>query len=434
MGIFDVLKFGTRPGKLNIDKEAFEATRAAYNHSTALERAMDVRGISTASQVKSKLIGSTAVGATTFGSVAAASSLAFDPSNTFDNTITAAGAGGAIGLLASTAINARRGRLGKITTTAQDYAHAMNSGQTAPKLSMKDALFSDSYQLQKFSKDAFMDYGSDAYNNAQKIFTDRMKTSAESANRRNVAAGARARQNLKNSIIGAASSAKSRVSSLRQSMFTTADTGVHAFGVTMSNVAAGPIGAAASAAAGATKNAAGRAANATSNAASSAYRNVSAKANSGLNNIKNRVANRAAVNAINSGLSGTPGGTPTVPTPSQITRTSPAKKDLNWTKKPKPSRNWTRKSEGYLENGRYVTTNAKVSRNFEGLDAFSASERLASIHMSGSTFKRTYYNAAKGKGQLHAGKVSSARGRYSGYQGNVGAPKISSYVNVYNAP
>lgn len=425
MGIFDVLKFGTRPGKLNIDKEAFEATRAAYNHSTALERAMDVRGISTASQVKSKLIGSTAVGATTFGSVAAASSLAFDPSNTFDNTITAAGAGGAIGLLASTAINARRGRLGKITTTAQDYAHAMNSGQTAPKLSMKDALFSDSYQLQKFSKDAFMDYGSDAYNNAQKIFTERVSQAASYNNHNSANAGARARQNLKNSIIGAASSANSRVSSLRQSMFTTADTGVHAFGVAMSNVAA-------SAAAGAAKNAAGRAANATSNAASSAYRNVSAKANAGLNNIKTRVANRAAVNAINSGLSGTPNGTPAIPTPTQISRAGPAKKDLNWTKKPKieRTRNWTRKSEGYLENGRYVTTNAKVSRNFEGLDAFSASERVASIHMSGSTFKRTYYNAAKGKGQLHAGKVSSARGRYSGYQGNIGAPKISSYVNI----
>ena len=70
--------------------------------------------LDTPSMQKSRLFGSVALGGTVIGSGAAATSLAFDNQNTFGNTMGGTGAGAMIGLAASVAVGARRGRQGKL--------------------------------------------------------------------------------------------------------------------------------------------------------------------------------------------------------------------------------------------------------------------------------------------------------------------------------
>lgn len=176
MGLFNMFKGGSKI--VDNSSEAYREAAQNYLNSSALNRGMDAKGVITADQVRSKLLGSTAVGAVTVGSVAAAGSLAFSPENTFSNTISGMGAGGAIGLGVSAAINARRGRLGKITTTAQDFAHAANTNAQHPTISMRDALFTDAAGIKNMSKGHFSDYGSDDYKAATSIYNSRVSGDA----------------------------------------------------------------------------------------------------------------------------------------------------------------------------------------------------------------------------------------------------------------
>ena len=169
MGLFNKLFRGApRIGLSDEDRGAAKIADDVLSRAGHLSRSMERSGVLDPSMQKSRLFGSVALGGAVVGSVAAAHSIAFDNQNTFGNTMGGAGAGAMIGLAASVALGARRGRQGKLVGSKDAFAHAAVTGQNYKPISFSDSVFGESKVLAKEAKEAFENQ--DNYSNAARIF------------------------------------------------------------------------------------------------------------------------------------------------------------------------------------------------------------------------------------------------------------------------
>ena len=171
MGLFNKLFRGApRIGLSNEDRGAAKIADDVLSRSGHLSRAMEKEGVLDPSMQKSRLFGSVALGGTVIGSGAAATSLAFDNQNTFGNTMGGTGAGAMIGLAASVAVGARRGRQGKLVGSKDAFAHAAVTGQNYKPITFADSVFGDSKVLAKQAREGFENQ--EGYDNAARAFYD----------------------------------------------------------------------------------------------------------------------------------------------------------------------------------------------------------------------------------------------------------------------
>lgn len=169
MGLFNKLFRGApRIGLSDEDRGAAKIADDVLSRAGHLSRSMERSGVLDPSMQKSRLFGSVALGGAVVGSGAAAHSIAFDNQNTFGNTAGGAGAGAMIGLAASAALGARRGRQGKLVGSKNAFAHAAVTGQNYKPISFSDSVFGESKVLAKEAKEAFENQ--DNYSNAAKMF------------------------------------------------------------------------------------------------------------------------------------------------------------------------------------------------------------------------------------------------------------------------
>ena len=171
MGLFNKLFRGApRIGLSNEDRGAAKIADDVLSRSGHLSRVMEREGVLDPSMQKSRLFGSVALGGTVIGSGAAAASLAFDNQNTFGNTMGGTGAGAMIGLAASVAVGARRGRQGKLVGSKDAFAHAAVTGQNYKPITFADSVFGDSNVLAKQAREGFENQ--EGYDNAARAFYD----------------------------------------------------------------------------------------------------------------------------------------------------------------------------------------------------------------------------------------------------------------------
>ena len=171
MGLFNKLFRGApRIGLSNEDRGAAKIADDILSRSGHLNRVMEREGILDPSMQKSRLFGSVALGGAVIGSGAAATSLAFDNQNTFGNTMGGTGAGAMIGLAASVAVGARRGRQGKLVGSKDAFAHAAVTGQNYKPITFADSVFGDSKVLAKQAREGFENQ--EGYDNAARAFYD----------------------------------------------------------------------------------------------------------------------------------------------------------------------------------------------------------------------------------------------------------------------
>ena len=171
MGLFNKLFRGApRIGLSNEDRGAAKIADDVLSRSGHLSRAMEREGVLDPSMQKSRLFGSVALGGAVIGSGAAATSLAFDNQNTFGNTMGGTGAGAMIGLAASVAVGARRGRQGKLVGSKDAFAHAAVTGQNYKPITFADSVFGDSKILAKQAREGFENQ--EGYDNAARVFYD----------------------------------------------------------------------------------------------------------------------------------------------------------------------------------------------------------------------------------------------------------------------
>ena len=169
MGLFNKLFRGApRIGLSDEDRGAAKIADDVLNRAGHLSRSMERSGVLDPSMQKSRLFGSVALGGAVVGSGAAAHSIAFDNQNTFGNTASGAGAGAMIGLAASVALGARRGRQGKLVGSKDAFAHAAVTGQNYKPISFSDSVFGESKVLAKEAKEAFENQ--ENYSNAARMF------------------------------------------------------------------------------------------------------------------------------------------------------------------------------------------------------------------------------------------------------------------------
>lgn len=169
MGLFNKLFRGApRIGLSDEDRGAAKIADDVLSRAGHLSRSMERSGVLDPSMQKSRLFGSVALGGAVVGSGAAAHSIAFDNQNTFGNTAGGAGAGAMIGLAASAALGARRGRQGKLVGSKNAFAHAAVTGQNYKPISFSDSVFGESKVLAKEAKEAFENQ--DNYSNAARMF------------------------------------------------------------------------------------------------------------------------------------------------------------------------------------------------------------------------------------------------------------------------
>lgn len=169
MGLFNKLFRGApRIGLSDEDRGAAKIADDVLSRAGHLSRSMERSGVLDPSMQKSRLFGSVALGGAVVGSGAAAHSIAFDNQNTFGNTAGGAGAGAMIGLAASVALGARRGRQGKLVGSKDAFAHAAVTGQNYKPISFSDSVFGESKVLAKEAKEAFENQ--DNYSNAARMF------------------------------------------------------------------------------------------------------------------------------------------------------------------------------------------------------------------------------------------------------------------------
>ena len=169
MGLFNKLFRGApRIGLSDEDRGAAKIADDVLSRSGHLSRSMERSGVLDPSMQKSRLLGSVALGGAVVGSGAAAHSIAFDNQNTFGNTAGGAGAGAMIGLAASVALGARRGRQGKLVGSKDAFAHAAVTGQSYKPISFSDSVFGESKVLAKEAKEAFKNQ--ENYSNAARMF------------------------------------------------------------------------------------------------------------------------------------------------------------------------------------------------------------------------------------------------------------------------
>ena len=171
MGLFNKLFRGApRIGLSNEDRGAAKIADDVLSRSGHLSRTMEREGVLDPSMQKSRLFGSVALGGAVIGSGAAATSLAFDNQNTFGNTMGGTGAGAMIGLAASVAVGARRGRQGKLVGSKDAFAHAAVTGQNYKPITFADSVFGDSKILAKQAREGFENQ--EGYDNAARAFYD----------------------------------------------------------------------------------------------------------------------------------------------------------------------------------------------------------------------------------------------------------------------
>ena len=169
MGLFNKLFRGApRIGLSDEDRGAAKIADDVLSRAGHLSRSMERSGVLDPSMQKSRLFGSVALGGAVVGSGAAAHSIAFDNQNTFGNTAGGAGAGAMIGLAASVALGARRGRQGKLVGSKDAFAHAAVTGQNYKPISFSDSVFGESKVLAREAKEAFENQ--DNYSNAARMF------------------------------------------------------------------------------------------------------------------------------------------------------------------------------------------------------------------------------------------------------------------------
>lgn len=169
MGLFNKLFRGApRIGLSDEDRGAAKIADDVLSRAGHLSRSMERSGVLDPSMQKSRLFGSVALGGAVVGSGAAAHSIAFDNQNTFGNTASGAGAGAMIGLAASVALGARRGRQGKLVGSKDAFAHAAVTGQNYKPISFSDSVFGESKVLAKEAKEAFENQ--ENYSNAARMF------------------------------------------------------------------------------------------------------------------------------------------------------------------------------------------------------------------------------------------------------------------------
>ena len=169
MGLFNKLFRGApRIGLSDEDRGAAKIADDVLSRAGHLSRSMERSGVLDPSMQKSRLFGSVALGGAVVGSGAAAHSIAFDNQNTFGNTAGGAGAGAMIGLAASVALGARRGRQGKLVGSKDAFAHAAVTGQNYKPISFSDSVFGESKVLAKEAKEAFENQ--ENYSNAARMF------------------------------------------------------------------------------------------------------------------------------------------------------------------------------------------------------------------------------------------------------------------------
>ena len=169
MGLFNKLFRGApRIGLSDEDRGAAKIADDVLSRAGHLSRSMERSGVLDPSMQKSRLFGSVALGGAVVGSGAAAHSIAFDNQNTFGNTAGGAGAGAMIGLAASVALGARRGRQGKLGGSQDAFAHAAVTGQNYKPISFSDSVFGESKVLAKEAKEAFENQ--ENYSNAARMF------------------------------------------------------------------------------------------------------------------------------------------------------------------------------------------------------------------------------------------------------------------------
>lgn len=171
MGLFNKLFRGApRIGLSSEDRGAAKIADDVLSRSGHLSRVMEREGVLDPSMQKSRLFGSVALGGAVIGSGAAATSLAFDNQNTFGNTMGGTGAGAMIGLAASVAVGARRGRQGKLVGSKDAFAHAAVTGQNYKPITFADSVFGDSKILAKQAREGFENQ--EGYDNAARAFYD----------------------------------------------------------------------------------------------------------------------------------------------------------------------------------------------------------------------------------------------------------------------
>lgn len=171
MGLFNKLLRGApRIGLSSEDRGAAKIADDVLSRSGHLSRVMEKEGVLDPSMQKSRLFGSVALGGAVIGSGAAAASLAFDNQNTFGNTMGGTGAGAMIGLAASVAVGARRGRQGKLVGSKDAFAHAAVTGQNYKPITFADSVFGDSKILAKQAREGFENQ--EGYDNAARAFYD----------------------------------------------------------------------------------------------------------------------------------------------------------------------------------------------------------------------------------------------------------------------
>ena len=169
MGLFNKLFRGApRIGLSDEDRGAAKIADDVLSRSGHLSRSMERSGVLDPSMQKSRLFGSVALGGAVVGSGAAAHSIAFDNQNTFGNTAGGVGAGAMIGLAASVALGARRGRQGKLVGSKDAFAHASVTGQNYKPISFSDSVFGESKVLAREAKEAFENQ--ENYSNAARMF------------------------------------------------------------------------------------------------------------------------------------------------------------------------------------------------------------------------------------------------------------------------
>lgn len=169
MGLFNKLFRGApRIGLSDEDRGAAKIADDVLSRAGHLSRSMERSGVLDPSMQKSRLFGSVALGGAVVGSGAAAHSIAFDNQNTFGNTAGGAGAGAMIGLAASVALGARRGRQGKLVGSKDAFANAAVTGQNYKPISFSDSVFGESKVLAKEAKEAFENQ--ENYSNAARMF------------------------------------------------------------------------------------------------------------------------------------------------------------------------------------------------------------------------------------------------------------------------
>lgn len=171
MGLFNKLFRGApRIGLSNEDRGAAKIADDVLSRSGHLSRVMEREGVLDPSMQKSRLFGSVALGGAVIGSGAAATSLAFDNQNTFGNTMGGTGAGAMIGLAASVAVGASRGRQGKLVGSKDAFAHAAVTGQNYKPITFADSVFGESKVLARQAREAFENQ--EGYDNAARAFYD----------------------------------------------------------------------------------------------------------------------------------------------------------------------------------------------------------------------------------------------------------------------